>query len=140
MKKIGIIGNGFVGGATSLLECADVDVVIYAIDPNKCRPEGSSSKILRGCDLVFVCVPTPMHEDGTCSLDFVEDAVNEAQKMVESHRIIIKSTVPVGTSERLGVNFMPEFLTEANWREDFINCENWVVGDDSFSKEASGLV
>ncbi len=42
--------------------------------------------------------------------------------------IVVRSTVPVGTCRRLSVNFMPEFLTEANWAEDFKSQNEWVFG------------
>jgi len=129
-KKVGIVGNGYVGGATALLACDNVEVVIYDIDPEKCVPKGSGAEALEGCDVVFICVPTPMNPDGSCNLDIVNEAVEEAATRVDRHRIVIKSTVPVGTASRLGVCFMPEFLTEANWEEDFANCEHWIVGED----------
>ena len=135
MKKIGIIGNGFVGRATSLLGCEGVEIVIYDLDPMKSVPVGSSPEVLTDCDLVFVCVPTPMNEDGSCNLDLVEEAVKEASKRVGPERVVIKSTVPVGTSNNLGVGFMPEFLTEANWENDFANCEYWVIGDDRYADQ-----
>jgi UDPglucose 6-dehydrogenase len=129
--KIGIIGNGFVGGATALLECEGNDVFIYDLDPNRCKPRGLSLGDLCDCRVVFVCVPTPMRDDGSCNLDYVEKVVEEVSKIVLRQKIVIRSTVPVGTSERLGVCVMPEFLTEANWKNDFVNCENWIVGEDS---------
>jgi UDPglucose 6-dehydrogenase len=129
--KIGIIGNGFVGGATALLECEGNDVFIYDLDPGKCKPRGLSLNDLRDCHVVFVCVPTPMRGDGSCNLDFVEKVVGEVSEIVLRQKIVIRSTVPVGTSEKLGVCVMPEFLTEANWKNDFINCKSWVVGEDN---------
>ena len=129
--KIGIIGNGFVGSATALLECEGNDVFIYDLDHDKCKPKGLSLGDLHDCRVVFVCVPTPMREDGSCNLDFVEGVVEEVSKIVLRQKIVIRSTVPVGTSEKLGVCVMPEFLTEANWEKDFINCESWVVGEDN---------
>ena len=40
--NIGIIGAGFVGNATKLLECKDVKTYVYDIDPNKCNPKGTT--------------------------------------------------------------------------------------------------
>jgi len=40
----------------------------------------------------------------------------------------LRSTVPVGTSDKLGVFFMPEFLTEKNFLQDFVNNEDWIFG------------
>ena len=65
--KIGIVGNGFVGNATSLFKSRDVDVVIYDKDPNRCVPPDTSLQSLFNCDFVFICVPTPMNKPSGCS-------------------------------------------------------------------------
>lgn len=41
---------------------------------------------------------------------------------------MIRSTVPPGTSQNLNCFFMPEFLTEKNWKHDFQNCNSWIFG------------
>jgi len=140
---IGIIGNGFVGGATGLLaKNSDgennelVSVSIYDTDPTKCEPAYTKIEDLVGCDFVFVCVPTPMDKDGSCYLEIVESVVRDLRGAgVPSDNIFIRSTVPVGTSKSLGVNFMPEFLTEANWKDDFINTKHWIVGFNNPTRE-----
>ena len=127
--KIGIVGNGYVGGATALLKNRSVEVVIYDIDPEKCKPRGISINELLECNFVFVCVPTPMDEDGKCSVDLVNKVVKDlTSRGYESERIVVKSTVPVGTSRELGTMFMPEFLTEQNWQHDFLSQKNWILG------------
>ena len=127
--KIGIVGNGYVGQATALLECDDLEVLAYDTDKSKCNPPNLKLEDLRSCDYLFVCVPTPMTERGEPVTDIVEDCVANLLLMgYDKSRIILKSTVPVGTSERLGVMFMPEFLTEGKWKEDFINHKNWILG------------
>jgi len=137
--RIGIIGNGFVGGATALLECEANDVCVYDIDPDKCKPKGTSLDDLDGCDVIFICVPTPMNEDGSCDLSFVENTIEEVTKKIERTNLVIRSTVPVGTSESFGVCVMPEFLTETNWENDFINCKNWIIGADCIQTERTAL-
>jgi UDPglucose 6-dehydrogenase len=47
---------------------------------------------------------------------------------IEGRDIVVRSTVPVGTCKSLGVSFMPEFLTEANWEEDFKSVSTRVIG------------
>ena len=69
-----------------------------------------------------------MNEDGSCHLDMVKSVVNDLSHIIDKSKIFIRSTVPTGTSKSLGVNFMPEFLTEANWEDDFKNLKNWVIG------------
>ena len=127
--KIGIIGNGYVGKATALFGCEDVDVVIYDKESNKCVPFNTQLRDMKSCELVFVCVPTPMSQDGSsCNTSIVEEAIASLRQYVSNDKIVLRSTVPVGTATKLGVMYMPEFLTEANWENDVKNCMDWVVG------------
>ena len=127
--KIGIVGNGFVGKATSLFGCDAVEVLVYDKDPNRCEPKGINLKLLASCDFVFVCVPTPMRKDASCDLSIVRSVVSDlTSNGVNKRNIVIRSTVPVGTSKELNVHFMPEFLTEANWTNDVRENNMWVMG------------
>ena len=133
---IGIVGSGFVGKATALLGCkddyADAEdnvVLTYDINPEKRSPKDIELDHLVECDFVFVCVPTPMNSDGSCHTDIVENVVADLRE-AQVENIIVRSTVPVGTCRDLGVNFMPEFLTEANWEEDFKSTKEWLIGLD----------
>jgi UDPglucose 6-dehydrogenase len=127
--KIGVIGNGYVGKATQL--AFPCESLVYDTDKKKCSPSGLKLEDLRGCTFVFVCVPTPMNPDGSCHTSIVESVV---AKLIDSgihkRRIVIRSTVPVGTSKSLGVSFMPEFLTEAKWQGDVIKNRTWIFGYD----------
>lgn len=126
--KIGIIGNGFVGGATALFECPNIEVLIYDRNKSKCSKGVSSLLDLSDCEMVFICLPTPMSNDGECHTDIVSHAIEGLDVMRYNGSIFVRSTVPVGYSKSKGVSFMPEFLTEANWKEDFKNTSNWIVG------------
>jgi nucleotide sugar dehydrogenase len=133
--RIGIIGNGYVGRATGLLACEDVECLVYDKDPQKCEPEGTRLKDLKGSDFVFVCVPTPMKPNGSCDLSIVKAAVKDLTRVgIRKNKIVIRSTVPVGTCEKLKVNFMPEFLTERNWQSDFRDNTTWIFGCDNLSQ------
>ena len=123
------------GKGTEALFRPDMAPRIYDKDSNLCKGANCLDDVTN-CSLLFVCVPTPMRADGTCHTDIVEEVVNELKaKGVEPWRIIIRSTVPPGTSEALGVNFMPEFLTERNWKKDAQNCTDLVLGTDNSSGE-----
>jgi len=128
--QIGVIGNGFVGKATQLLKGNNINMLVYDIDPEKSIPKNLDINKLSSCDLLFVCVPTPMNKDGSCYLGMVKDAINNCKKVVNTNKthIVLRSTVPPGTAESLDVFFMPEFLTEKNWPKDFKNCQDWVFG------------
>lgn len=127
MYHIGIIGYGFVGKATSILKCDKINLTIYDIDPKLCNPLGTQLIDLVNLDAVFVCVPTPMDSDGKCNLNIVNSVVEQLRKL-NCKNIVIRSTVPIGTAKKLNCDFMPEFLTEKNFVNDFINCKQWIIG------------
>ena len=111
--KIGVIGNGFVGKATNILKCDDVDIIMYDIDPDLCYPLGTSLKDICKTEIIFISVPTPMNKDGSCYLGIVEKVVENISKYVnlDEKLVVIRSTIPPGTSSRLNCYFIPEFLT-----------------------------
>jgi UDPglucose 6-dehydrogenase len=84
---------------------------------------------------IFICVPTPMNPDGSASTAIIENLLSNIYGWGE-RIVVIKSTVPPGTTERLNnkfgptisVAFNPEFLTEANPVEDFKKQEFIIVG------------
>jgi UDP-glucuronate decarboxylase len=121
---IGIIGNGFVGKATKLLKSPSINILVYDIRPEACEPPGIRLEDLEKCDLVFYCLPTPMNHHGKCYTGLLEQAIPKLKNPFK----VIRSTVSVGFSQSQNCFFMPEFLTEANWRDDFINSTHWVFG------------
>lgn len=124
MFTIGIVGNGFVGKATQIFSCKSISLKIYDIKPELCVPIGTSLIDIDVCDLIFICVPTPMNHDGSCYTKIIEDISSKLKSPFK----IIRSTVPIGFSESMDCFFMPEFLTELNWKEDFITCKHWIFG------------
>ena len=123
--NIYIIGNGFVGKATSqFANCKILDK-----DKKLCHPNELEMNDLKDAHIVFICVPTPMSKNGEVYTHIVEDVVLQLKKVVSKEcAIIIRSTVPPSTSDKLDVFFMPEFLTEKNFQEDFINNKHWIIG------------
>jgi UDPglucose 6-dehydrogenase len=129
--KIGIIGNGFVGNAIYQNFKDKVLTKVYDVRPEKCL--NTRTEVL-DCDIVFVCLPTPMKENGECDLSYV----NEFFSTVDAARgnlFVIKSTVPIGTTERicnerkqLKIVHNPEFLTAVNAVEDFKNTDRNIIG------------
>ena len=67
--KLGIIGNGFVGKATQMLNCEKIKTIAYDLNPSLCEPKGTTLKDIISCDLIFISVPTPMNKDRSCCLD-----------------------------------------------------------------------
>jgi len=132
--SIGIVGNGFVGGATYLLKHKNVKAFIYDIEPEKCIPYEFELSRLTDCRFIFVCVPTPREFRGSCSTYEVEKVVFELlDNNYDPERIIIRSTVPVGTSRKLGTMSMPEFLREEKWESDFLNRDQWILGTNNIN-------
>jgi len=131
----GIIGNGFVGQATKILNNSQTQMLVYDIDPKKCEPEGLTVSDLKDCDIIFISVPTPMDAEGRNHLGIVKSVVELLRQQEVNSHIVIRSTVLPGTCDELDCYFMPEFLTEKNWPQDFYECENWIFG---LKKENNG--
>jgi len=126
--KIGVIGNGFVGKATTQLKCKDIELLAYDINPDICEPKGLKLQNMIQCELIFISVPTPMNKDGSCHLNIIKSVLNDLKLIKYDGFIILRSTVPAGTCDMLNVYFMPEFLTEKNYINDFINNKDWIFG------------
>ena len=137
--RVGIIGQGYVGTAIK------VGFEPYYTVETYDKYDGMKSTVqltdmVETCKVIFVCVPTPMNTDGTCHTDIVESVVKEIDDRVDLANIpkptvVIKSTVPPGTTDRLhrkykGVDviFNPEFLTGMNFIEDFKNQSRIILG------------
>lgn len=143
--KIGIVGVGMVGGPLKRYfeeyqgYTRGKDLFLYDIDPKKGFNERVSS-----ADVIFISVPTPRSENGSANISFVKDAIS---KIKGGKVIIIKSTVPPGTTEKFQTEypqhkflFNPEFLTERRAWEDFIRPDRQIVGFTRQSIDASYLV
>ena len=141
--KIGIVGQGFVGTAIKVGFEPHYELETYdAFDESKST--GNLADLVAECEVIFVCVPTPMNKDGTCHTDIVESVVERINRKRQGYLrvtlkhdtiVVLKSTVPPGTTDRLNkkykdisVIFNPEFLTETNFIEDFKNQTRIILG------------
>lgn len=137
--NIGIIGQGFVGSAIREGLKNYHKILTYDLDESKCN--SNLLDVTEKSEIVFVCVPTPMRKDGSCDTRILEGAIDDLYRVFqdsqkkESPVIIIKSTIPPGTTARINkkysdmtVLFSPEFLTEANSFEDFKNQNRIIIG------------
>ncbi len=176
--KICIIGSGYVGLVTAAcfaemgntVTCVDVNeqVVeklkrgeIHIYEPGLASMVKSSHEARRlvfttrladgmeGCEAAFICVGTPSDEDGAADLQYVMDVAREIGQTMTGELIVVdKSTVPVGTAERvraivaeelqkrgLDIPFdvvsNPEFLKEGAAIHDFMKPDRIVIGTDS---------
>jgi UDPglucose 6-dehydrogenase len=176
--KITIVGSGYVGLVTGTcfaevgidVSCVDVDVrkidglkkgIVPIFEPGledmierniqKGRLHFTTDLVssLDGCEVIFIAVGTPPDEDGSADLQYVLDVAREVgANMTEYLLVVTKSTVPVGTSEKVrtavqeeldkregsfefDVASNPEFLKEGAAISDFLRPDRIVVGTDS---------
>lgn len=171
--KISVIGTGYVGlvTGTCLAEtgnevvCVDIDkakvekmrngvVPIYEphldvlfernIKANRLKFTTSLDEGLEHGDIIFLALPTPEDEDGSADLSYVLNVSEEIGKKITEYKVIVdKSTVPVGTAEKVhsviaknascefDVVSNPEFLREGFAVDDFLKPERIVIGSSS---------
>ena len=104
--KVAIVGFGHVGSAMKDLF---KDAYIY----DKYKNIGSIDEV-NECDCAFICVPTPMNNDGSCDTS----AIDEVFSWIKTDIVIIRSTVPVGYTKKISeekkinVVFQPEYYGE----------------------------
>lgn len=158
MKSIAVIGQGFVGGSlTTVFSERKFDVYTFdkvgkqvpggkhPILSNGMRsPASNVNDLVLACEklpdfsgIYFVCLPTPMYEDGEPDTSIVEGVLKELSSIPGKRIAVVKSTVPTGSTERwnktfeatgLRVVFNPEFLTEANAIDDMRNQNRIILG------------
>ncbi|MCX4245044.1 UDP-glucose dehydrogenase family protein [Paraliomyxa miuraensis] len=176
--KVSVIGTGYVGLVAAAgfadhgndVVCADIDegkverlrqgeIPIYEpgldelVERNtkagRLRFTTSNAEAARHGDAIFMAVGTPSAPDGSADLSYLFQAAAEVGKHLEHYTVIInKSTVPVGTAERVArivrehtqqefvVASNPEFLKEGTAVEDFMRPDRVVIGtDDTRARE-----
>ena len=183
--KLCIIGTGYVGLVSAAcfaemgnsVTCVDVnpDVVkklnagsVHIFEPGlapmvqRSRADGRLTFTteladgLKDADCAFICVGTPPGEDGSCDLHYVEQVARQIGRLMEKELIVVdKSTVPVGTADRVtaiireelrtrgkDISFEvvsnPEFLKEGDAISDFMKPDRVVIG--TASEKAAGVM
>lgn len=99
---------------------------------------------IENADIIFLALPTPPGENGSADLSFILGVANDLGKILKKYTVIVnKSTVPVGTAEKVvneikksyknefDVVSNPEFLKEGFAVEDFMNPDRVVIGSTS---------
>ena len=131
--NVGVLGFGFVGQAVANA-FRPYNNRVWTVDPIL----GNDISLLydknrtpdKLIDFVFVCVPTPSLDSGEIDARIVQRCTDDILRNTDA-TVIIKSTVTPGLipiSSRVVYN--PEFLTEANAEEDFINAEYHILGGE----------
>lgn len=127
--KIGIIGNGYVGSAVADSYPNNKTLIN---DPNLGKDSVDINQLKDNCYAIFVCVPTPQLDTGECDTEILENVLTD----LSGYRgiVISKSTATPQFYKRieqqlnLNIAHVPEFLTQARAKFDYVNPHKIVVG------------
>ena len=180
--KIAIVGSGYVGlvsgtcfaetgvdvscidadqqkidklkkGVIPIYEPGLEDMVVRNLEKGRLVFSTGLKDHLDDTDAVFIAVGTPPDEDGSADLSHVMDVAREIGRNMDHYMVVVtKSTVPIGTSEKVkeaileeqkkrsvsipfDVASNPEFLKEGNALEDFLKPERIIIGTESEKAE-----
>ncbi len=129
MKRIAIIGDGYVGKAMVELMKDHYEIILKgeSLSEKIFSPNNKEVKVfertedgyvgVNTADLAIICVPTQQNDDGSCDTSIVESVIEK----LETPLILIKSTIAVGTVDRLKekykkrICFSPEYIGEGNY-------------------------
>jgi UDPglucose 6-dehydrogenase len=178
--KIVVVGSGYVGLVTGAcfaesgvnVTCVDIDtekikklkkgiipifepgletIIIKNVEKKRLCFTTDLKEGIEGSEVIFIAVGTPTGEDGSADLKHVLDVGKEIGKIITKHIVVVtKSTVPVGTSEKIRKTIQeeldkrkisvpfnmasnPEFLKEGAAVDDFQKPERIVIGIDNES-------
>jgi len=171
--KITVVGTGYVGLVTGTclaetgneVTCVDINtakvalmqqgnVPIYEpyldtlfqrnIKANRLKFTTSLEEGLSFGDIIFLALPTPEGEDGSADLSYILGVAEQIGDLITDYKVIVdKSTVPVGTAEKVTATIAkntkiefdvvsnPEFLREGFAVDDFLKPERIVIGASS---------
>ena len=170
MNKIAVVGTGYVGLVTGTcfaetgnqVVCIDIDankvekmrngmVPIYEpeldtlfhrnVKANRLSFTTSLEEGITDAEIIFLALPTPPGEDGSADLSYILGVADQLGKIMKEYKVIVdKSTVPVGTAEKVhqaiakhattdfAVVSNPEFLREGFAVSDFLKPDRVVIG------------
>jgi UDPglucose 6-dehydrogenase len=168
--KIAVVGTGYVGLVTGTcladtgnqVICVDINekkvemmkngqVPIYEpglellfnrnINQNRLQFTTNLAEAIAEAKIIFLALPTPPGGDGAADLSYVLGAAKDIAKLIKEYKVIVtKSTVPVGTADKVtaimkqhtDVEFAvvsnPEFLREGVAVDDFMKPDRVVIG------------
>ncbi|TNE55470.1 MAG: UDP-glucose/GDP-mannose dehydrogenase family protein [Bacteroidetes bacterium] len=173
MKNIAVVGTGYVGLVTGTcfaetgnrVTCIDIDqekvarlkeghVPIYEphldmlfernINAGRLHFTTDLRDGIENAEIIFLALPTPPGEDGSADLSYILGVAEELGQMMTSYKVVVdKSTVPVGTAEKVRATIEkharvdfdvvsnPEFLREGFAVDDFLKPDRVVIGSSS---------
>ena len=125
------------------------DLIVSNVSAGRLEFTTNLADAVSRCEVIFIAVPTPPHEDGSVDLSYIEGVSREIADALTpemGYRIVVdKSTVPVSTGMKVyqvieryaavGVDVdvvsNPEFLREGSAVHDLLNPDRIVIGSDS---------
>jgi UDPglucose 6-dehydrogenase len=173
MKKITVVGTGYVGLVTGTcfaetgnqVLCVDIDhkkvermqngeVPIYEphldilfernIKAERLKFSTSLEEGVNHGEIIFLALPTPPGEDGSADLSYILGVAKQLGQLINEYKVVVdKSTVPVGTAEKVQLAIAnetsvpfdvvsnPEFLREGFAVDDFLKPDRVVIGTSS---------
>ena len=139
-KKIATLNNG----KMPIYEPGLKELVLRNVEEGRLRFTTETKYAIESSDIIFIAVGTPEGEDGSADLKYVLAVAESIGKFANGYKLVVnKSTVPVGTAEKVretiklhvqqefDVCSNPEFLREGNAIRDFLNPDRVVVGVDN---------
>lgn len=141
-RKIDVLSRGEV----PFYEPGLKDLVARNVRERRLRFSTSLTEAVAWGDVIFLCVGTPPRPDGSADLSQVFSAAKTVAKSMTGYRLVVqKSTVPVGTADKLrawikkharrgakfDVSSNPEFLREGSAVENFLRPDRIVIGADT---------
>ena len=182
--KIAVVGTGYVGLVTGTcfaevgieVTCIDIDekkieglkngimpiyepglenMVVKNYEKGRLNFSTNLAESMQGCEAAFIAVGTPPGEDGSADLQYVLAVATEVGKNMNDYMVVVtKSTVPVGTAQKVksavqaaldargsslefDIASNPEFLKEGAAIQDFLKPDRIVVGVESERAEGT---
>lgn len=173
--QIAVVGTGYVGLVTGVclsdighhVTCVDIDelkvqrmkqgispifepgleeLMVKNYEAGRLYFTTKHAEAFQNAQVVYIAVGTPQREDGTADLRFIEQVAKDIAQNLQDHAVVVtKSTVPVGTNEKVKqiiqenlvrevnveVVSNPEFLREGSAVSDTFNGDRIVIGADS---------
>ncbi len=171
--RLAVVGTGYVGLVTGTcfaetgneVTCVDIDVrkveklnngivPIYEpglevlfhrnVEAGRLKFTTNLAEGIKNAEVIFLALPTPPGEDGSADLKYILGVATDLGPLLDRYAVIVdKSTVPVGTAEKVHANIVqaakvdfdvvsnPEFLREGVAVEDFMKPDRVVIGTKS---------
>ncbi|MBR3696411.1 MAG: UDP-glucose/GDP-mannose dehydrogenase family protein, partial [Akkermansia sp.] len=141
--------NALLEGRVPIYEPDLEEMIISNVSAGRLTFTTDLAAAVKSCEIIFIAVPTPPHEDGSVDLSYIEAVSHEIADVITpetGYRIIVdKSTVPVSTGSKVfqviaryakgdvdvDVVSNPEFLREGSAVADLMNPDRVVIGADS---------